>query len=181
MRARQAAHVYARSVAVSFAAAGRPADGRSSAGRTRVKQEAWRGHSEEGTVIVRDNMLLTGVLDKSQFGASAFGLVSRIRRLVPRWHSPRALVVAQVHCAYELYGGHTAGRILSTLGRLFTAYLQQHGFSCGIDDLILTDEAERERAQALGEATGAGVATAAQFAGLTSSSDGEDLKRTDDE
>ena len=32
-------------------------------------------HSLEGKVIIRHNELLTGLLDKNQFGASAFGLV----------------------------------------------------------------------------------------------------------
>jgi DNA-directed RNA polymerase I subunit RPA1 len=112
---------------------------------SRVKAAAWRGHSEEGTVVVHRNDLVTGVLDKNQFGASAFGLV---------------------HGVFEVYGGATAGRLLSSLGRLFSNFLQQHGFTCGISDLLLTPKAEAARAAALRDAAAAGIGTAASFVGL---------------
>jgi hypothetical protein len=112
---------------------------------SRVKAAAWRGHSEEGTVFVHRNDLVTGVLDKNQFGASAFGLV---------------------HAVFEVYGGATAGRLLSSLGRLFSNFLQQHGFTCGISDLLLTPKAEAARAAALRDAAAAGIGTAASFVGL---------------
>ena len=54
---------------------------------------------DEGKVVVRQGELLSGVLDKSAFGASAFGLV---------------------HCVNELLGGDATGRLLSQLGRLFS-------------------------------------------------------------
>ncbi|KAI8836148.1 hypothetical protein BC829DRAFT_426249 [Chytridium lagenaria] len=47
--------------------------------------------------------------DKSQFGASAHGLV---------------------HAVYEVYGASFAGKLLSIFGRLFTQYLQTAGFTC---------------------------------------------------
>ena len=37
----------------------------------------------------------------------------------------------------ELYGDATAAQFTSGLSRLFTAFLQLHGFSCGLDDLLL--------------------------------------------
>ncbi len=41
-----------------------------------------------------------------------------------------------------------AGILLSTLGRLFTNYLQSiHGFTCGIDDMILTGGIEKQRTE----------------------------------
>jgi len=52
------------------------------------------------------------VLDKSQFGATSYGLV---------------------HAVYELYGPDIAGNLLTVLGRLFTVFLQSYGFTCGID------------------------------------------------
>jgi DNA-directed RNA polymerase I subunit RPA1 len=146
---------------------------------SRVKKEAWynyasdtfvpifltilfvfvrRGHIEEGTVLVRGSDLLTGVLDKAQFGASSFGLV---------------------HCAYEIYGGAVAGRLLSSLGRLFSAYLRRHGFTCGIDDLLLHPAAEAARAAAIATARGAAIDAAAAFVGLTDSSN--DKQAADDE
>jgi hypothetical protein len=39
---------------------------------------------------------------------------------------------------HELYGGEVAGRTLTTLGRLFTRYLHARGFTCRIDDLLLS-------------------------------------------
>lgn len=40
-----------------------------------------------------------------------------------------------------------AGDLISALSRLFTAYLHFGGFTCGLDDLLLIDAAERERAE----------------------------------
>ena len=39
---------------------------------------------------------------------------------------------------YELYGPATAGKMLTALGRLFIKYIQFRGFTCRIDDLLLT-------------------------------------------
>lgn len=46
----------------------------------------------------------------------------------------------------ELYGPSVAGRLLNCFSRLFTAYLQWHGFTCGFDDLLLARRAEAQRA-----------------------------------
>ena len=72
--------------------------------------------TEEGDVVIRDGELLTGILDKKQFGAKAYGLV---------------------HACFEVYGPDTAGQLLSSLGRLFTRFVQYHGFTCRMDDLIV--------------------------------------------
>lgn len=86
--------------------------------KAKVPGKYWGNHGlEEGTVIFMDGELVTGVLDKSQFGASSFGMV---------------------HSCYELYGPPVAGKLLSILGRLFTKYVQWKGFSCRMDDLRLT-------------------------------------------
>lgn len=50
-----------------------------------------------------------------------------------------------VHSFYELYGPEAAGKLLSTLSRLFTLYLRIHGHTTGIDDLILNQQAEANR------------------------------------
>ena len=81
---------------------------------------------EEQAVLIMDGYLLTGILDKSQFGASSNGLV---------------------HAVYEVYGARYAGKLLTILGRLFTSYLQHFGFTCRMDDLRLTpagDELRRD-------------------------------------
>ncbi|NXI55259.1 RPA1 polymerase, partial [Chloroceryle aenea] len=79
----------------------------------------------ESQVIIRNGELLCGVLDKAHFGSSAYGLV---------------------HCCYEIYGGKTSGKVLTCLGRLFTAYLQLYrGFTMGIEDILVKPEADHKR------------------------------------
>ena len=77
-----------------------------------------------------DGELLCGVLDKSAFGASDYGLV---------------------HSVYELYGAETAGQLLGILSRLFTKFLQHRAFTCRMDDLALTPQADRKRTTILQE------------------------------
>jgi DNA-directed RNA polymerase I subunit RPA1 len=43
-----------------------------------------------------------------------------------------------IHSFYEIYGSEKAGELLTSLGRIFTMYLQIHGFTCGTDDMMLT-------------------------------------------
>eukprot|EP01119_Soliformovum_irregulare_P000993 TRINITY_DN10740_c0_g1_i1.p1 TRINITY_DN10740_c0_g1~~TRINITY_DN10740_c0_g1_i1.p1 ORF type:complete len:1661 (-),score=520.05 TRINITY_DN10740_c0_g1_i1:41-4441(-) len=107
----------------------------------------WGGHTEEDTVIFHDSELLTGVLDKNAFGASAFGMV---------------------HACQELYGGRTANQILSLLGRLFTLYLQTVGFTCGIDDMILEQVTDEKRNKTLSQVEDMGLAAASKFSGVAS-------------
>jgi DNA-directed RNA polymerase I subunit RPA1 len=71
-----------------------------------------------------DGELLCGVLDKSAFGATDFGLV---------------------HSVYEVYGPDIAGKLLGILSRLFTKFLQHRGFTCRMDDLALTPEGNVQR------------------------------------
>ena len=61
-----------------------------------------------------------------------------------------------VHAVQELYGGVTAGKLLSSFSRLFTAYLQFHGFTCGFDDLLLTNKSEDARKVRGSEGRGGG-------------------------
>ena len=82
------------------------------------------GGCEEDAVVVRDGELLQGILDKKQFGAEMYGIV---------------------HSVFELYGPTVAGKLLTVFGRLYTAFLQGHGFTCGIDDLLLSQDAENTR------------------------------------
>ncbi|KAI0033330.1 hypothetical protein K488DRAFT_47922 [Vararia minispora EC-137] len=85
----------------------------------------WDTHlPNESEVIFRDGELLCGILDKSAFGASDFGLV---------------------HSVYELYGADIAGRLLGILSRLFTKFLQMRAFTCRMDDLALTESGDRKR------------------------------------
>ncbi|KAI9310913.1 hypothetical protein BX666DRAFT_2032405 [Dichotomocladium elegans] len=116
-------------------------------GKPKVPGKYWgEDAKEEGTVLVMDGELLTGVLDKSQFGATAYGLV---------------------HSIYELYGGSAADKILSIFGRLFTKFVQSHGFTCRMDDLILTEEGDKWRRDILEGGKGLGLEAHLEFLGLT--------------
>ncbi|KAK6149178.1 hypothetical protein DH2020_016703 [Rehmannia glutinosa] len=76
----------------------------------------------EHNLLVWKNELVRGVIDKAQFGK--FGLV---------------------HTVQELYGSNSAGILLSALSRLFTIFLQIHGFTCGVDDLIILPHYDAQR------------------------------------
>ncbi|NWQ66095.1 RPA1 polymerase, partial [Neopipo cinnamomea] len=91
----------------------------------------------ESQVIIRNGELLCGVLDKAHFGSSAYGLV---------------------HCCYEIYGGETSGRVLTCLGRLFTAYLQLYrGFTMGIEDILVKPEADHKRKKIIEKSRQSGI------------------------
>ncbi|KAG9291424.1 hypothetical protein G9A89_021842 [Geosiphon pyriformis] len=114
--------------------------------KANIPQRFWGGSArEESIVIFKDGELLTGVLDKGQFGATAFGLV---------------------HSCYELYSPFIAGKLLSILGRLFTAYSQVRGFSCCMDDLRLTEEGDQARNTIIENARNHGTDVAYDFVGL---------------
>ncbi|CAM0140636.1 hypothetical protein VKS41_006661 [Umbelopsis sp. WA50703] len=115
--------------------------------------------SEEATVLFMDGELLTGVLDKSQFGATAYGMV---------------------HSVYEIYGPESAGVLLSILGRLFTKFTQFHGFTCRMDDLRLTPEGDQWRRNLLDGGKTQGMEAHIEFLGLTEmakEASEEDLKK----
>ncbi|CAO3689510.1 unnamed protein product [Umbelopsis ramanniana] len=115
--------------------------------------------AEEATVLFMEGELLTGVLDKSQFGASAYGMV---------------------HSVYELYGPESAGKLLSILGRLFTKFTQSHGFTCRMDDLRLTPEGDKVRRSLLDNGKDDGKQAHIDFLGLTDmakEADSDELKK----
>ena len=119
--------------------------------KSKIPAKAWGGSApEEQTVIFMDGCFLTGVLDKSQFGASAHGLV---------------------HSVYEVYGPPFAGKLLSILGRLFTSYLQIVGFSCRMDDLMLTKEGDKARRELINRSITLGHQVAAEVADINESAD----------
>jgi DNA-directed RNA polymerase I subunit RPA1 len=93
--------------------------------KSRLNAKEWGPlGKEEGEVIIRDNELLQGTIDKNQFGASNQGMV---------------------HCFYEIYGSKKAGELLTALTRCFHIYLQARGHTVGIDDLVLTKGANKNR------------------------------------
>lgn len=78
----------------------------------------------EAEVIIRKGELLCGVLDKTHYGATPYGLV---------------------HCMYELYGGGSSSGLLSSFSKVFTYYLQWMGFTLGVKDILVVDEANKKR------------------------------------
>jgi len=100
---------------------------------------------DEGQVVIRNNELLQGVLDKNQLGDSKFGMI---------------------HSFYELYGSERAGQLLTALGRLLVAHLQYHGFTCGLDDGLLSKESNKQRDRILKKAHKRGIQAGAEFCGI---------------
>lgn len=127
--------------------------------RNKVQNKLWRRDDSsdpamsEENVIFLDGHLVCGVLDKSQYGASGYGLV---------------------HSVHELYGPYVANRLLGVLSRLLTKYLQHDAFSCRMDDLILTAEGEKIRKDILDKASGDGAIAAMKYVGLPEGSKIED-------
>ncbi|RKP17001.1 beta and beta-prime subunits of DNA dependent RNA-polymerase, partial [Rozella allomycis CSF55] len=92
--------------------------------KSKVPKRIWKGFEDEAEIIFMQGELVSGAIDKSQFGASGYGMV---------------------HSCYELYGADIAGKLLTSLGRLFTKYLQMIGFTCRMDDLIVKKEYDDHR------------------------------------
>ncbi|KAK9241224.1 hypothetical protein V1525DRAFT_392485 [Lipomyces kononenkoae] len=113
--------------------------------KNKVDNKYWGEDSQENTVLFMNGNLLCGILDKSQFGASEFGFV---------------------HSVHEIYGAHVAGKLLSVLGRLFTKYVQSRGFTCGMDDLRLTQEGNEWRSDILESAKNVGTKAALEVVNL---------------
>lgn len=111
----------------------------------KIKNSYWGRHSNENTVIFQDGQLLCGILDKSQYGASKYGLI---------------------HSLHEVYGPEVAARVLSVLGRLFTNYITSSAFTCGMDDLRLTDEGNKWRSDILKTSVDVGRQAAAEVTNL---------------
>ncbi|KAL5980876.1 hypothetical protein ACLOJK_028796 [Asimina triloba] len=84
------------------------------------------GKIKRAKLIICKNELVHGVIDKNQF--AQYGMV---------------------HAVQELYGSNTAGMLLSVLSRLFTVFLQMHGFTCGVDDLLVVQRSDLVRKEIL--------------------------------
>ena len=120
-----------------------------------ISVESWGAGSEEGKLRVCKNHLVTGTLDKTQIGAKSGGLV---------------------HMVFEVYGHTVAGQFISILGRLLTRLLNTRAFSCGIEDLIVTKSAEKQRQAALGASTTAALPAATRYVSLEEENPAEDNK-----
>ncbi|CAH2048406.1 unnamed protein product, partial [Iphiclides podalirius] len=111
----------------------------------------------EAEVVIRKGELLSGVLDKMHYGATPYGLV---------------------HCMYELYGGDSSSAVLSSFSKLFTFYLQWIGFTLGVKDILVTEEADRKRNEFVCLVRQVGRAAAAKATELPADVDEDKLKDT---
>ncbi|KAK4119973.1 beta and beta-prime subunits of DNA dependent RNA-polymerase [Parathielavia appendiculata] len=114
-------------------------------GSAKIKSRSWGEDSEEGQVMFRDGEFISGILDKSQLGSSDGGLV---------------------HAVHEVYGPSIAGKLLSSMGRLLTRYLAMIAFTCGMDDLRMTPEGEKNRRETIKAAANIGLEVAAKYVSL---------------
>ena len=67
----------------------------------------------------------------------------------------------------QLYGGAVANLLLSALGRLFTSFLQLHGFTLGVEDILVLAGADEERRKAMEECKQCGSEAAAEAFNIT--------------
>lgn len=109
----------------------------------------------ESEVIILKGELLCGVLDKSHFGATQFGLV---------------------HSFFELFGGYYSSTILSSFAKLFTYYLQWEGFTLGVKDILVVPRADEVRTAIVHSSRLAGHAAAAEAVGLDPNVETEELQ-----
>ncbi|KAI0010589.1 beta and beta-prime subunits of DNA dependent RNA-polymerase [Xylariaceae sp. FL0662B] len=123
--------------------------------KSQVKSTAWGKFTEEGDVFFNDGEFISGILDKSQIGSSGGGFI---------------------HSIHEIWGPETAAKLLSCLGRLLTRYLNMRAFSCGMDDLRLTPEGEKNRSKTVKGADHIGIKVAAKHVSL---GDRPDISNTD--
>ena len=114
-------------------------------GISQVTSDRWGDGSEEDIVIMQAGELVCGILDKAHLGPTGGGFV---------------------HAVYEAYGHTVAGRLLSVLGRLLTKMLHIRGFSCGMDDLLLTKESDSIRESKLRNTKTIGLEVAAKYVTL---------------
>lgn len=114
-------------------------------GKTQIPAARWGPDSEEGAVLFQDGEFICGILDKSQLGPSSGGFI---------------------HSVHEVYGPAVAGKLLSSMGRLLTRYLNMRAFTCGMDDLRLTREGEEKRKATLADAPHIGLRVAAKYVTL---------------
>lgn len=83
---------------------------------------------EDATIRILNSEIMTGIFDKNQIGATMFGYI---------------------HAFFEVYGNEKTGYLCSAISRLCVSYLKFHGFTCGMDDLMVTNEFDAKRLELL--------------------------------
>eukprot|EP00873_Tetraselmis_striata_P042277 jgi/Tetstr1/462541/TSEL_007530.t2 len=107
---------------------------------TKTPADYFGKENGENEVLIHKGELVTGIIDKAAFGKHGL-----------------------VHGIQELYGDGVAGSILSSFSRLFTYFTQVHGFTCGIDDVLLKGSAETQRSGIIARAEGMATGASADF------------------
>lgn len=98
--------------------------------KTRVNESYLCAVSKEDSkMIVRKNVIMTGIIDKNAVGSSKFGFI---------------------HCFFEIYGPHKTGILISAITKMCTNFLKLNGFTCGLGDLILNEDFEQKRKALMG-------------------------------
>nr|XP_026492149.1 DNA-directed RNA polymerase I subunit RPA1 [Vanessa tameamea] len=111
----------------------------------------------EAEVVIRKGELLCGVLDKTHYGATPYGLV---------------------HCMYDLYGGDSSSAVLSSFSKGFTFYLQWIGFTLGVKDILVVQEADKKRDEIISLVRQAGRVAGVKATELPVDVDDNNLKDT---
>ncbi|AFM98185.1 DNA-directed RNA polymerase subunit beta' [Encephalitozoon hellem ATCC 50504] len=92
--------------------------------QTKIPANAWKEHSEESKLRIKQGNIVTGILDKNSLGPTFKSLA---------------------HTCGEVKGFAASNDLLTYVGRVANRYLQMYGFTIGIDDLILDKEADTRR------------------------------------
>lgn len=121
-------------------------------GRSKVQDKQWGKGGKytcgdvmnmgEQEILILDNYMIKGTLDKSSIGATSYSMI---------------------HAIYEVYGPVVSAAALSSLARLFMLYYQYAGFTCGMDDLILNKEADEKRSKIIENSLEKGILGTADF------------------
>lgn len=107
-------------------------------------------------VHIRDGELIHGFMDKSNVGATQYGLI---------------------HTCYELYGGETSSNLMSAFARLSTWYLMLYeGFTLGIHDILVEDDANADRQDFIKESKTVGDESAKEALGVEGPIDDQALE-----
>merc|ERR1712156_1311745 len=99
----------------------------------------------ESEVIFSHGEMLSGILDKNQYGATQYSLV---------------------HAFFELYGGTYSGKLLSAFSKIFTLFLHTEGFTLGVRDILVRESANESRKNVMAETKEVGIESAADGVGL---------------
>lgn len=124
--------------------------------KAKLPARLWgKANAEESVITFQSDYLVHGCMDKSQFGASAFGIT---------------------HAVFESWGPASAGKLLTSIGRLMTRYDQHFGFTCRLDDLLLKDSGNCQRSALIQTSVAAGPKTFSTYIGVD-----DDDSRSQDE